>query len=381
VAEIYDIGDVARLSASFEDSTGALADPATISLLVTQPDGTATTYTYSGAQVIKDSTGRYHYDLSLVAGVGTWEYRWTTTGTPALVIEGYFTVRTDPLTELVRDVRRSVRDFPDVTWVTDNPLAAGAALLTLPSTTDVAKFPKSGMTIEFDDPSAERAKTTAAADVTATTVAIRRGQDGTVARSHVLDTPVLIEPRFSRQEIVNAISLIVDSELWPQVWLSGELQLTYQAGSEYYAAPVPDIMECSYAYQLSAGLIYACHVDFLQSPIADQTNFPNGAILLRRPQDAGTIYVAYRAKPSVGTLSGVCRNLVLMGATAHLLMLEEAVHVGPGASAIEKRVADGSKLRAGATLWQRFINARQQAGVSLASGEAAVRTRFVRAVR
>jgi hypothetical protein len=77
----HDLGDKVRVSGAFTlVSSGAAVDPDTVSLIVTDPDGLETTYVYlTDAEVVKDSTGNYHADISASAP-GTWYYRWLSTG-------------------------------------------------------------------------------------------------------------------------------------------------------------------------------------------------------------------------------------------------------------------------------------------------------------
>lgn len=79
---VYDRGQVVRLSTSFTvKSSGLAIDPTVVSVSVKDPAGTLTTRQYLvDAAVIKDSVGNYHYDLSLDAA-GRYTYRWFSTGT------------------------------------------------------------------------------------------------------------------------------------------------------------------------------------------------------------------------------------------------------------------------------------------------------------
>jgi hypothetical protein len=89
----YDIGDVARLSNTFTtQATGAAVDPTTVDLKVQAPDGSTTSYSFAGATITKDSVGNYHVDIAPTL-VGTYRYRWTSTGTGAASEEGSFAVR------------------------------------------------------------------------------------------------------------------------------------------------------------------------------------------------------------------------------------------------------------------------------------------------
>ena len=89
----YIPGELARMSLTAKDATGVLADPGALRLKVKTPAGIVTTYTYgSSAEVIKDSTGRYHADIQLTAA-GVWAYRWELDAPNAGAAEGAITVQ------------------------------------------------------------------------------------------------------------------------------------------------------------------------------------------------------------------------------------------------------------------------------------------------
>ncbi len=77
------VGDVVRLRAVFA-VLNVNTDPSTITLQVQSPSGMTTSYTYAGAQVTKEGTGIYYYNLS-VSESGWWVYQWTGTGTVEVV--------------------------------------------------------------------------------------------------------------------------------------------------------------------------------------------------------------------------------------------------------------------------------------------------------
>src|SRR3954467_12903300 len=66
-------------------------DPTTVTLTVTDPDGTAVTYTYP-ATIVKVSTGVYTKDVSCPKP-GQWQYVWTGTGTVSDVSDGGWEVQ------------------------------------------------------------------------------------------------------------------------------------------------------------------------------------------------------------------------------------------------------------------------------------------------
>lgn len=74
---IYDVGDRITLSVSF-DVGATPTDPNKVTLRYKDPAGAVTVKTYAAAEITKDSTGRYSYNLSIplsVSSVGAWHYR------------------------------------------------------------------------------------------------------------------------------------------------------------------------------------------------------------------------------------------------------------------------------------------------------------------
>ncbi len=277
------------------------------------------------------------------------------------------------LVDLIRRVRRRSKDFPNRLLLQDNPLTAAAVSMTILAG-DVGKLKDSGTVLNFDDATDELVLTTAAA--AGTSVGVARGQDGTAPSEHVIGTAVLIRPRFTNAEIIERLVDVVEGELWPHVWLAGETSVTYQGVNEYYDPTVPDIEEIVYAYQLSGGRRYELHAEFLSPELADDANFPDGAITIREAVDSGKIYLAYRARPSLGTLTSMLENLTVTGTLAQLVMDGEAAHVGGATTAVSKQVQDGSALRAGAVMWDRFEKTRIQERIRLQSEEQAARRHF-----
>lgn len=91
MANIYDVGDLVRVSATFKRGA-ALDDPTTVTLKIRKGDGTSATYTYALGQVIRDSLGIFHADISLDVP-GTWAYRWEGTGPTQAAGQNTFVVQ------------------------------------------------------------------------------------------------------------------------------------------------------------------------------------------------------------------------------------------------------------------------------------------------
>jgi hypothetical protein len=84
---MYDVGDGIRITATFTDLSGVVADPSAVVFKVKDPKGTVTI-----PSTAKDSTGTYHADLTLTRP-GTWLYRWEGTGAVQAAIEGTISVK------------------------------------------------------------------------------------------------------------------------------------------------------------------------------------------------------------------------------------------------------------------------------------------------
>lgn len=89
---VHDEGDLVRCSGAFTDSDGNATDPTVVLFKFQNPAGTETSYTYGvDAELVKDSTGNYHVDINANA-VGTWYYRFYSTGTGQAADESAFIV-------------------------------------------------------------------------------------------------------------------------------------------------------------------------------------------------------------------------------------------------------------------------------------------------
>jgi hypothetical protein len=89
----YDIGDVIRLRANFQDSSPADVDPSQVKCSVQSPWGVTSVYVYgTDAELIKTSTGDYYLDTAPNKH-GVWKYRWEGLLTNRAAEEGQFFVR------------------------------------------------------------------------------------------------------------------------------------------------------------------------------------------------------------------------------------------------------------------------------------------------
>jgi len=133
--QTVDPGEPATFEARFVNpSTGDAADPATITLAVTDPAGTTTTYTFAAAQITKVAVG--HYTKAVTPNArGVWRGRWTTTGTPTVDETAYLLVGAAPRTTAC-DNWASVSDL-DACHADLAAVDAGVKLSKLCAATDI----------------------------------------------------------------------------------------------------------------------------------------------------------------------------------------------------------------------------------------------------
>lgn len=93
---VYDQGDLIRVTGTFKNDAGANADPTTVAFKVKNPAGTVTTYAYPvDGSLIKSATGIYYVDVDTSSADGQWMYRWEATGSGQAATEGWFYAKTE----------------------------------------------------------------------------------------------------------------------------------------------------------------------------------------------------------------------------------------------------------------------------------------------
>lgn len=88
---VHESGTLVRATGTFKVD-GVVTDPTTVTAIISEPDGTETTYVYgTDAELVKDSTGVYHVDISAMTA-GRWVYRFEGTGAAQAAGERVFLV-------------------------------------------------------------------------------------------------------------------------------------------------------------------------------------------------------------------------------------------------------------------------------------------------
>lgn len=89
---VHEINDVVVVTSSFYNSNGQLTNPTGLTFSYRKPDGSTASYTLSDAELVNDSVGTYHVNLTVDAA-GAWFWSWVATGAVADADHGYFYVR------------------------------------------------------------------------------------------------------------------------------------------------------------------------------------------------------------------------------------------------------------------------------------------------
>lgn len=88
----FDIGDARRLQATFKNASAIVTDPSTVTFRMKDGGGTVTTLVFgTDAEVVKESTGVYHVDYTIIVS-GKHFYRWEGTGALVSASEASFSV-------------------------------------------------------------------------------------------------------------------------------------------------------------------------------------------------------------------------------------------------------------------------------------------------
>ncbi len=92
MSSIFNIGQQVRITGTFKDSSGTLTNPTSVSFSYKE-GGTTTTYVYgTDAELVRDSTGVYHVDIT-PAAAGRIEWRLWSTGNLVQAEQGSFYIR------------------------------------------------------------------------------------------------------------------------------------------------------------------------------------------------------------------------------------------------------------------------------------------------
>lgn len=109
--------ELAKISNTFSVDSVA-TDPTTISLTVTTPSQSSTTYTYAASQITRTGTGAYYKNVTCNEA-GTWTYKWVGTGAAEDTVPGTWEVHPSELGKLYATVASLKSRFADTVTTDD----------------------------------------------------------------------------------------------------------------------------------------------------------------------------------------------------------------------------------------------------------------------
>ncbi len=74
MANVYDVGDLVRVTGTFTDVDGVATDPDVVRVKYQDPSGNDTTDLYGTNNTVKSATGVYYLDID-IDEAGIWYYR------------------------------------------------------------------------------------------------------------------------------------------------------------------------------------------------------------------------------------------------------------------------------------------------------------------
>jgi hypothetical protein len=88
---VYDQGDLVRVSGLLESAAGVDTDPTALSVKYRKPTGVTTLVYLVDPALVRDSLGNFHVDISCDEP-GIYDYRFESTGTGQAAAQGQFRV-------------------------------------------------------------------------------------------------------------------------------------------------------------------------------------------------------------------------------------------------------------------------------------------------
>ncbi len=87
------VGNLVKVRATFKDELNVKQDPATVTVMVKQPDTTIVTYVYgTDPEVVRESQGVYYIEVDTTDEPGHWYFIWSSSGTYQAVGQTTFEV-------------------------------------------------------------------------------------------------------------------------------------------------------------------------------------------------------------------------------------------------------------------------------------------------
>lgn len=222
------------------------------------------------------------------------------------------------LTDVIAEVRRLVQDEPWEDYLSSSYSIGGTQV----SVVKPASW-EEGDTMDFDDATFEQFRVKA--DGTTNPLSIKFGHNGTTNANHASGATVLKNPTYGSDQISKAATHIIDTKLWPDVWVVAETTITPNPTSVIYDLPA-DYEDFVAMSQVSYSTIEDLD---LMGPVRELLNVPtavsasNKALRILgwpRMDVAATLF--YRTRVTVTNLPDAMETMVALGTASYLKRTE-----------------------------------------------------------
>lgn len=197
------------------------------------------------------------------------------------------------------------------------------------------------------------------------TVAVKIAHNGTTNANHASGAYFVKNPRFGTQQIVNAITHIVGTRLWPDLWVPTTTTITPNPTvTNIYDLP-SDYESFISLVQTATGTIEdIVYVNTVQELLDVPTGISSTLKALRItgwPRDDVNATLTYRAKPTTTNMTSAMEPVIALGVAAYLLRTE----AGEKADRFDEDDRPGRMLRSAQALERQFQFEKQQVRAQL----------------
>lgn len=246
---------------------------------------------------------------------------------------------------LARDI---LSDEPWSDTINSAYTAAGTTL----TITDYAELVR-GNTLDFQD---DGTYDLFIVDATpsSSTVAVGIGYDGATNANHANGARYYKNPRYPSKNIVAALTHVINTRLWPDVWVPTVASITpTPTTSNIYDLPA-DYESFISLMQVTSGAIedlaYVTKVEELLSVPSAISSTLKALRVLEWVRNDVSATLTYRAKVSTSNMTSAMEPVIALGTAAYLLSLES----GTKADRSDEDDRVGRMLRTANQLWTQF---------------------------
>ncbi len=192
------------------------------------------------------------------------------------------------------------------------------------------------------------------------TVAIKVAHNGTTNANHANAAYFVKNPRFGTQQIVNAITHIVGTRMYPEVWVPTVVTLTpAPTTTNIYDLPADYESFISLVQTATGSIEDIVYVTSIQEVLDVPTGISSSLKALRISawprSDAGAA-LTYRAKVTTSNMTAAMEPVIALGVAGYLLRTESAEK----ADRLDQDDRPGRMLRSAQALERQFAFEKQQ---------------------